>query len=128
MATVRILFGLAFLVSGTNGLFHYLPEPKPEMAPGAMAFATALMESGYMMPLIFITQAVVGALLVTNCFVPLGLALITPFLVNSVAFHLYLEPGGRIPALVFLGLLLVLAWAYRGSFRPMLRMKARPGG
>ncbi|MBA3709240.1 MAG: DoxX family protein [Planctomycetes bacterium] len=123
----RILMGLAFFVSGTNGLFHFLPEPKPEMPAGALAFATALMNTGYMMPLIFGTQAIVGALLLANRWVPLALALIAPFILNSVAFHLFLEPGGRIPASIFLIFELGLAWAYRGSFRPMLAMKATPG-
>jgi uncharacterized membrane protein YphA (DoxX/SURF4 family) len=123
----RILMGLAFFVGGTNGLFHYLPEPKPELPEGAMAFVTALMNSGYMMQLIAGTQAIAGALLLANRFVPLALALLAPFLVNAVAFHLFLEPSGLIPALVFLAFELALAWAYRGAFKPMLAMKVKLG-
>jgi hypothetical protein len=66
-------------------------------------------------------------LLVVNRFVPLALALIAPFILNSVAFHWFLEPGGRIPSLVFLAFELGLAWAYREAFKPMLAWKVKPG-
>jgi hypothetical protein len=79
------------------------------------------------MPLIFATQLIVGALLVTNRFVPLALALIAPFLVNALAFHLFLEPTGRPIVLAFLALEIYLAWAYRKSYRSMLAMRVSPG-
>jgi uncharacterized membrane protein YphA (DoxX/SURF4 family) len=127
VVTARILMGLPFFVSGLNGLFHFLPEPQPDLPPGATAFAEALVKTGYMMPLIFGTQLLVGALLLANRFVPLALALIAPFLVNAVAFHLFLEPSGRPIVLAFLALEIYLAWAYRKAFRPMLAMRVTPG-
>ena len=119
--------GLPFFVSGLNGLFHFLPEPKPDLPEGATAFVTALMKTGHMLPLIFGTQLIVGALLLANRFVPLALALIAPFLVNALAFHLFLEPSGRPIVLAFLALEIYLAWAYRKAFRPMLAMRVTPG-
>jgi uncharacterized membrane protein YphA (DoxX/SURF4 family) len=127
VAAARILMGLPFFVSGLNGLFHFLPEPQPDLPEGAIAFATALVKTGYMMPLIFGTQLIVGALLLANRFVPLALTLIAPFLVNALAFHLFLEPSGRPIVLAFLALEIYLAWAYRKVFRPMLAMRATPG-
>ncbi len=123
----RVLMGLAFTFFGSNGLFHYLPDPKMELPDKAMSFIMALVNSGYMMPMICGTQLIVGLMLLTNRFVPLALALIAPFIVNSVAFHLFLEPGGRVMSLIVLAFELALAWAYRGSFKPMLAMKAKPG-
>lgn len=125
-AIVRVLMGLFLLVMGLNGLFNFLPQPKVEMAPGAMAFAEALMKTGYMMQLIAITQTIVGVFLVTNRFVPLALALFAPFMVNSVAFHFFLERSGLPMAVVFLVLELYLAWTYRKAFRPMLAAKVTP--
>ena len=89
--------------------------------------ADALMKTGYMMPLIFGTQLIVGVLLLANRFVPLALALIAPFLVNALAFHLFLEPSGRPIVLAFLALEIYLAWVYRRAFRPMLAMRVTPG-
>ena len=67
------------------------------------------------------------ALMLTNRFVPLALALIAPFLVNALAFHLFIEPTGRPIVLAFLALLMYLAWVYRKSYRSMLAMRVTPG-
>ncbi|HVU07406.1 MAG TPA: DoxX family membrane protein [Verrucomicrobiae bacterium] len=122
----RILMGLTFLVFGLNGFFHFIPQPKDAMPPGAMDFFGALMKTGYMIPLIFTTQTLVGALLLLNCFVPLALALIAPVIVNIILFHVYLAPSGIPMAIVVLALELFLAWAYRKSFAPMLAFRAKP--
>ncbi|HJU83622.1 MAG TPA: hypothetical protein VJ600_05395 [Holophagaceae bacterium] len=119
----RVLMGLPLLVFGLNGLFHFLPEPKAAMPEGAMAFLEALVKSGFMLPLIATTQAVAGACLLANRFVPLALALLAPFLVNALAFHLALERSGLPIVAVFLLLELYLAWTCRQAFRPMLAMK-----
>ena len=123
----RILMGLPFLAGGLAGLLNLTPQPSTALPEGAAAFAGALLKTGYMMPLIFVTQLVVGALLLANRFVPLALALIAPFIVNAVAFHLFLEPSGRPIVLAFLALEIYLAWAYRKAFRSMLAMRVTPG-
>jgi hypothetical protein len=58
----------------------------------------------------------------------LALALIAPIIVNIVAFHVALAPSGLPLALVVLVLELLLAWSYRGSFRPMLVQRVAPRG
>jgi len=125
-AIARVLMGLLFLVFGLNGFLHFIPEPKTPMPEGAMAFAGALMKTGYMFPLIMGTQLLVGVLLLANRFVPLALALIAPIIVNIIAFHLFLAPTGLAPGIVVLVLELYLAWAYRQSYRPMLKLKTGP--
>ena len=96
------------------------------MPEGATAFLGALMKTGYMMQLIGATQFVVGAMLLMNRFVPLALALFAPFMVNSIAFHAFLEPSGLIMAGVFLALELYLAWTYRKAYGPMLAARVGP--
>src|ERR1700722_12644780 len=100
-AVARFVMGLPLIVFGLNGFFNFIPQPKTPLAPAAMAFAGALMNTGYMMPLIGATLLIVGVLLVLNRFVPLALVLFAPFIVNSLAFHLNLEHTGLIMALVF---------------------------
>ncbi len=124
-AIARVLMGLAFLVFGLNGFFHFLPQPKT-MPEGSMAFAGALMKTRYMFPLIMGTQLLVGILLLLNRFVPLALALIAPVIVNIIAFHIFLDPSGIVPGAIISVLELYLAWAYRKSFRPMLAFRAEP--
>ena len=123
----RVLMGLLFFVSGLNGLLNFLPQPSTPLPEGAVAFAGALMKTGYMMPLIFGTQLIVGALLLVNRFVPLALALLAPFIVNSLAFHVVLEPSGRPIVVTVLALELYLAWAYRKAYGSMLAMRVTPG-
>jgi uncharacterized membrane protein YphA (DoxX/SURF4 family) len=123
---VRNLLGLMFLVSGLNGFLNFIPQPTTPLPPGATAFLGALMNTGYMLQLIAATHLIVGALLLANRFVPLALTLLAPFIVNSIAFHLFLEPSGRPMAFTVVALGIYLAWVYREAYRPLL--SARTGG
>jgi uncharacterized membrane protein YphA (DoxX/SURF4 family) len=127
-AIVRVLMGLAFVLFGLNGIKLFLPQPKDAMPEKAMAFAGALMNTGYMMPLVMWTMLLVGVLLLLNRFVPLALALIAPILVGIITFHIFLAPSSIVPGAVLLIMELYLAWAYRNAFRPMLAMRTTPGG
>ena len=118
----RILMGLPLIVFGLNGVFNFIPPPTTPLPEKAAAFAGALANTGYMMQLIGATQLI----LVLNRFVPLAMALFAPFIVNSIAFHLFLEYSGLPMATVFLALEVYLAWAYRNAYRPMLAMRATP--
>lgn len=121
---IRILLGLMMLVFGLNGFLNFIPQPTTPMPEGAVAFVGALMKSGYMFQLIAGTQLLVGAMLLLNRFVPLALVLLAPFMVNSVAFHIFLERSGLPMSLVVFGLQLYLAWVYRKAYRPLLTAKA----
>ncbi len=119
--------GLMFLVFGLNGFVHFIPQPKTPMPEAAAAFAGALMQTGYMFPLVMGTQLLVGVLLVLNRFVPLALALIAPIIVGIIAFHVFLAPATIGPGLLVLVLELYLAWAYRNAYRPMVTARVGPG-
>jgi uncharacterized membrane protein YphA (DoxX/SURF4 family) len=123
----RILLGLPLVVFGLNGFLNFIPQPTTPMPEATAAFVGALVNSGYMMQLIGATHLIVGVLLLLNRFVPLALLLFAPFMVNSLAFHLFLESSGLPMAGVFLALELYLAWAYRAAFRPLLTARATPG-
>ncbi|MEP6961471.1 MAG: DoxX family protein [Acidobacteriota bacterium] len=122
-AIARFLMGLPLLIFGLNGFLNFIPQPETPMPEGAAAFLGALMNSGYMLQLIGATHFVVGMMLVLNRFVPLALALFAPFIVNSIAFHVFLEHSGLPFAAVFLLLEVYLAWTYRRVYRPMLAMR-----
>jgi len=126
-AVARILMGLPLFASGLFGLLNLTPQPTTPLPEGAMAFTEALMKSGYMLQLIFITQFIVGLFLLVNRFVPLALVLFAPFIVNAMAFHTFLLLEGLPIAAVFLLLELYLAWQYRTYFASVLTVKASPG-
>ena len=123
-SAARVLLGLIFFVFGLNGFLQFIPQPP---APDkAMAFLGALAATGYMFPLIKSVEVIGGALLLSNRFVPLALAIVAPNVVNIVLFHSVLAPGGLPVALFVLGLELFTAWSYRGAYASMLQARTAP--
>lgn len=123
----RLILGFLFTMTGLNGFLNFLPQPK-DMPAASMAFAGAMMQTHYFMPLLMGTQLACGALLLSNRFVPLALAMLASIIVNIVAFHVFLAPSGLPMAFVVLALESFLAWRYVDAFRPMLAAKAGPRG
>ena len=124
VTVARFVMGAVFLVFGLNGFFNFIPMPP--MPERAGAFLGALAMSGYMFPLIKMSEIVVGVALLANRFVPLALIVISPVLVNIVAFHLFLAPAGLAMPIVLSVLQLYLAWSYRDAFVSVLRVKHEP--
>jgi uncharacterized membrane protein YphA (DoxX/SURF4 family) len=122
----RVLLGLLFFVFGLNGFLQFIPQPATPPPEGAMAFFGALMKTGYMFPLIKGTEVVCGALLLSNRFVTLALAVLAPIVVNIVAFHTALAPAGGGPGYLAFILEVYLAWSYRDAYRPMLAARPSP--
>jgi uncharacterized membrane protein YphA (DoxX/SURF4 family) len=120
----RILLGLVFFVFGLNGFLQFMPQPP--MPEKAGMFLGALAATGYMFPLIKGVEVVAGALLLSNRFVPLALAVIAPSVVNIVLFHAVLAPGGLAIALMVLALEVFTAWSYRDAYASMLHARTAP--
>ena len=123
----RYVLGGGFVLFGLNGFLQFLPAPPPP-PPAALSFLSALLTTGYMIPLLKGTEVIAGLLLLGNRFVPLALALLAPVLVNIVAYHVFLVPATLPIPLVLLAAELVLAWSYRDAFAPMLRARVEPLG
>ena len=110
----RVLLGLVFVVFGSNAFLHFMPMP--EIPGQAGAFMTALASSGYFYVIGFL-QVIGGLCLLLGArFVPLGLTLLGPVIVNIVLYHLFLEPSGLGIAIGLSALALFLLWIYRFKF------------
>lgn len=116
----RVLVGLAFTVFGANHLVEILPEP--DGTAEGRAFSEALADTGYMWELVKGTELVGGLLVLSGIWVPLGLLLLAPVVVNILAFNLALDPEGLPIGGALAALVLLLAWGYRESFRPLFRV------
>jgi hypothetical protein len=57
-----------------------------------------------------------GALLLVNRFVPLGLVLLGPVIVNIILYHVFLNPTGIAPAIVATILWLIVFYERRQYF------------
>src|SRR5450432_4338554 len=122
----RIGLGLVLATFGLNKLAPFLPQP-PISGPPAQFFG-ALFATGYMIPLIAVTEIVAGIMLLSGRFVPLALTLLAPVIVNILAFHLFLAPAGIGVPVIVLALEVYLAWTYREAFAPMLHARNLPRG
>ncbi|MDP9292214.1 MAG: hypothetical protein M3O82_07620 [Verrucomicrobiota bacterium] len=110
----RVLLGLVFVVFGSNAFLHFMGPP-PEMHGQAGAFIGALISSGYIYPIAML-QVVGGLLLLIGRFIPLGLTLLGPVIVNIMLYHVFLDPSGLPVAIVVSILALFLIWVYRFRF------------
>ena len=115
----RILLGLVFVVFGSNIFLHFIPMP-PQNPSLATDFSKALMESHYMYVVGF-CQVAGGLILLTSRFIPLGLTLLGPVIVNILCFHIFLNHQGWQLASVVAALALFLLWGHRANFASLLK-------
>src|SRR5712675_2767489 len=120
VATViaRVLLGLVFVVFGSNIFLHFIPMPPPP--PGLLGdFTKALFLSHYL-HVVAVFQIVGGLLLLIGRFVPLGLVLLAPVIVNIDLVHILMDPSGLPMAAVVSILLVFLIWRYGDAFKGIL--------
>src|SRR5229473_2617896 len=110
----RLLLGLVFFVLGLNGLLNFLSMgPMPSGLAGQ--FVGALVLSHYFW-VVAALQVAGGALLLVNRFVPLGLVLLGPVIVNVLLYHVFLNPSGAALAVVVVILWFIVFYGHRQYF------------
>ena len=114
----RILLGLMFAVFGSNAFLHFIPMPP--MSGPAGAFIGALAATGYIKAIAALEVAG-GVLLLAGRYVPLGLTLLGPIIVNIVLYHVFMDRNGLGMAVVVGALALFLVWRHRASFAGLVQ-------
>ena len=109
----RLLLGLIFVVFGLNGFLNFIKGPMPSGLAGQ--FVGALVLSHYFWVVAAI-QVAGGVLLLVNRYVPLGLVLLGPVIVNIICYHAFLNPSGAVPAAVVTVLWLIVFYGKRQYF------------
>ncbi|HSY17019.1 MAG TPA: DoxX family membrane protein [Candidatus Acidoferrales bacterium] len=120
----RSLLGLIFVVFGSNMFLHFIPMPPPPEG-SAKDFMTALYVSHYVY-VVGAVQVVGGLLLLTGRWLPLGLTLLGPVIVNIVGFHAFMAPAGLPMATIVSALALFLLARHRGNFAGLVQAPAGP--
>ena len=115
----RSLLGLIFVTFGLNMFLNFIPLPPPPEGP-AREFMTALFMSHYAY-VVGALQVVGGLILLSGRWVPLGLTLLGPVIVNIVCFHVLMAPAGLPMAFVVSFLALFLLWRYHGYFAGLVK-------
>ncbi|MES2571638.1 MAG: DoxX family membrane protein [Verrucomicrobiota bacterium] len=114
----RLLLGLIFVVFGLNAFFHFIPIPPPQGQAGA--FMGALFGSGYLY-VVKVIEVAGGLLLLGGRFVPLGLTLVGPVVVNIMLYDLFLDRSGLPLGIVLSVLSLVILFHHRKAFEGLLK-------
>ena len=123
----RSLLGFIFLVFGLNGFLHFIPMPPPSGVAGQ--FLGAMFVTNYLL-VVSGLQVISGALLLINRYVPLGLTILGPIIVNILLFHALMNPVG-IGLAVFVAILWGAVFAnvrsaFAGIFQARVDMKSAP--
>ncbi len=114
----RVLLGLVFVVFGSNAFLHFIQAP-PRAGP-AGNFISAMMDTGYVKVVGF-CQVAGGLILLIGRYIPLGLTLLGPVIVNILCFHIFLSHEGWQLASVVAALALFLLWRHRRNFAGLLK-------
>jgi uncharacterized membrane protein YphA (DoxX/SURF4 family) len=109
----RILLGLEFVVFGLNGFLHFIHGPMPTGLAGQ--FVGAIFVSHYYV-VIFALQFIGGALLLSGRYIPLGLIILAPIIVNILNFHITMAPSGIGPGLLAAVLWIIVFAGVRRAF------------
>src|SRR5580693_5270240 len=118
----RVLLGLLFFAFGLIGFLPFIPKgPMPTGLAGQ--FVTALVQSHYGL-VVDALQIVGGALLLVNRYVPLGLTILGPIIVNIFLYHLLLYHMGVGIASVVVLLWCIVAYYHRQSFAGLFVQKS----
>jgi hypothetical protein len=119
----RYLLGLVFLVFGLNGFLQFIPQGP---LPGGLAgqYVTALSQSHYILPVAAL-QVIGAVLLLANRYVPLGLVILAPIIVNILLVHIFLLPQG-LPIAIIVTILWFLVYAsVRSAFAGLFQRQVQ---
>lgn len=117
----RILLGLMFLVFGLNGFLQFLPMPP---IPGPAGQFLGLLFTSHYVAAVALVEVISALLLLSGQFVPLGLVLLGPVLVNILLFHIFFQPAGLPPGLLATVLWFIVFFGVRKAFAGIFVQKA----
>ena len=118
----RVLLGLVFTVFGSNAFLHFIKMP-PMSGPSG-DFITAMDSTGYIY-VVGVCQVAGGLILLIGRFIPLGLTLLGPVIVNILCFHIFMNHQRLAACVGRRGPRAVPALASPGKFRRPLEAVMR---
>jgi putative oxidoreductase len=121
--TQRVVLGILMLAGAAT---HVLNIKEGEMAKSA--FITALVDTGYLWPILGVTELLCGLAILAGRFVALALVVLVPITLNILLFHLTNpSPDGIGIALAIVLPHLGLLWMYRRVYARLFEAKHLPG-
>ncbi|WP_428742350.1 DoxX family protein [Tenacibaculum sp.] len=117
---LSLLFGLMFINSGLNKFLNYMPMPEnlPEKMMSAM---TAMMEIGWLMPLVGFAEILGGLLFILPKTRALGAVVIFPVMIGIMLTNILQAPSGLPIASVLFAINLWVIYENREAYQPMIK-------
>lgn len=110
------------MIAGINGYFVIFGfEPFIATSPEAMA----LFEFKYLLIAEKSLEVICGILLITNQFIPLAIAILSPIVANIFLLHLFLDHSLLLLAIMLVLTLGFLLFYYRNNFMRVLERKPK---
>ena len=82
----------------------------------------ALRATGYILPIMYASQVLTGAMLLSRRFVPLALIVLAPITLNIILYDLFLNPSGLVIGSMVCALHVGLFYINRQVFLPFLKL------
>lgn len=117
-----LLTGLMFINAGLDKFFHYMPMPK-DIPEKAMKAGMAMMEIGWLMPLIATIELLGGLLLIFPKTRALGAIVILPVLTGIILSNITTTPGGLA---IVLPIAAIVLWVIIDNWKKYLPMINEP--
>jgi hypothetical protein len=114
---MRFILGLMMVNAGLNKFFHYMPMP--EMTEQAGALMGAFGASGYMFPMIALTEIIAGLMLLSKKYTAMGAMLMMIITVNILLFHIFLDTTGLIMSIVLVVFNIAILYSERKKIYPL---------
>ncbi|OHX67466.1 hypothetical protein [Flammeovirga pacifica] len=115
---IRYLLAFMMIVFGANKFAQFIPMP-PANEQVEQVFG-ALMMMG-ILPIVGVLEIFGGIMLAIKKQVPVTLIVLGAIGFNAVLFHATLDPAGIGGSVVFLGMVIYLAYAYRSKYISLVR-------
>jgi uncharacterized membrane protein YphA (DoxX/SURF4 family) len=115
-----LLFGLMFINAGLNKFFNYMPVPE-DLPEDSMQMFTAMMQIGWLMPLIAIAEILGGILFILPKVRALGAVILAPIMTGIMLTHFTIAPEGLTIVLPLLAIYLWVIYENRNKYFPMVK-------
>jgi putative oxidoreductase len=112
---IRLLLGAIMLFASISYFFNLGDQPVPT---GEMTtIMTGFLATKYLLPLVKITELLVGITLISGKFIKLGIIVLLPISINIFLIHAFISPTELPIAFFVLGANIFLINSYRNSYK-----------
>ena len=116
---ICLLFGLMFINAGLNKFLNYMPVPK-DLPESMIKVMGAMMQIGWLMPLVGIIEIIGGILFMIPRYRALGAIIILPVMVGIVLLNIFNAPTGLPIALILFAINIWVITENRAKYMPLI--------